>query len=95
MSSVNAQQGSAATMAVNARPAESQDVSKARAAAYSHDNVFARIHARGEDPGADPGAGIGGDGQAEAGLEDLEIYMAAYQPPAGQGDGTQVDSRVQ
>ncbi|KAI8684500.1 hypothetical protein NCS57_00116200 [Fusarium keratoplasticum] len=91
MSSVNAQQGSAASMAVNARPAESRDVSKARAAAYSHDNVFARIHARGEDPGA----GIGGDGQAEADLEDLEIYMTAYQPPAGKGDGTQVDSRVQ
>ncbi|KAI8691269.1 hypothetical protein LRP88_08547 [Fusarium phalaenopsidis] len=90
MSSVNVQQGSAATMAGNARPAESRDESKARAAAYSHDNVFARIHARGEDPGA----GIG-DGQAEADLEDLEIDMAAYQPPAGQGDGTQVDSRVQ
>ena len=78
-------------MAVNARPAESRDESKAWAAAYSHDNVFARIHARGEDPGA----GIGGDGQAEADLEDLEKYMAAHQPPASQGDGTQVDSRVQ
>ncbi|UPK99515.1 hypothetical protein LCI18_010450 [Fusarium solani-melongenae] len=91
MSSVNVQQGSAASMVVNARLAESRDESKARAAAYSHDNVFARIHARGEDPSA----GIGGDGQTEADLEDLEKYMAAYQPSASQGDGTQVDSRVQ
>lgn len=60
-------------------PAEPLDLSRARVAAYSHDNVFARIYARGEDPGV-------GNGQAEADLRQLEADMMASQPPAGQGD---------
>lgn len=67
------------SMAGNAPPAESRDVSKARAAAYSHDNVLARIHARDKDPGA-------------GSLEDLEAHMAAQQPPAGQGAVAQAES---
>ncbi|KAL2674993.1 hypothetical protein Neosp_011173 [[Neocosmospora] mangrovei] len=87
MSSVDAQQGSAADVAGNARPAEPRGMSEARVAAYSHDNVFARIYARAEDQG--PGPGPGGNDQVEADLQDLEASMAAYQPPAGQGDVAQ------
>ncbi|KAJ4307693.1 hypothetical protein N0V84_012554 [Fusarium piperis] len=84
MSSVNAQQGSAGSNAGNVPSAEPLDLSRAKVAAYSHDNVFARIHARGEDPGV-------GNDQAEADLRQLEADMLAYQPPASQGDVAQAE----
>lgn len=76
------------SMAGDIPPAEPQGMSQARVAAYSHDNVIARIHARGEHRSA----GIGSNGQAEADLGDLEAHMAAQQPPAGQGAVAQAES---
>lgn len=73
------------SIAGNVRPAEPHGMSEARVAAYSHDNVFARIYARAKDQGPGPG----GNDQAEADLRDLEASMAAYQPPAGQSDVAQ------
>ena len=72
----------ARSVAGNVRPAEPHGMSEARVAAYSHDNVIARIYARAEDQGPGPG----GNDQAEVDLADLEASMAAHQPPAGQGD---------
>ncbi|RSL60865.1 hypothetical protein CEP54_006520 [Fusarium duplospermum] len=88
MSSVEAQQGSAGSIAGDVRPAEPHDMWEARVAEYSHDNVFAGIYSRGEDQGSSSG----GNGQAGADLDDLEAIMAASQPLAGQGDAAQAES---
>ncbi|KAM0440700.1 hypothetical protein ACHAPT_000001 [Fusarium lateritium] len=83
MSSVDAQHGSVASMEGNVPPAEPQDVPIDEVAAYSHDNVFARIYAR------------DGDDQPGQDLEDLEADMAAYQQPVGQdNDAAQADSSL-
>ncbi|KAF4460593.1 hypothetical protein FALBO_12620 [Fusarium albosuccineum] len=88
--SVDPQQGSAAGMAGRIRPTESRDVSEARAAAYSHDNVIARIQAR-NAPAENLSDTIEhSQADAEAELADLETTMATFQPPSENGGAIQV-----
>ncbi|KAI1019528.1 hypothetical protein LB505_000387 [Fusarium chuoi] len=74
MSSVVPHQGSAVGVAVEARQ-EAPELSQSRVATYSHDNVFARIQARGANNGH-----VAGVQPQEHNIASLEAAMARYQP---------------